>query len=252
MARQIYDTINKMHFGNILALYVIMIISFGTVFFLLSLTPNHGITTQSQKITIDIIGYLDSLYFSFVTSTSLGYGDIMPLGFSRVLSIIEVIVSLIIFGILISKIMYKGQDRILDQLYQASMQSTFTRIISGLYNFRAEIDRISNSNLKKDGELVQNISSNIDLLSSYISDSEKLIAENFKSDILLENIHDSLSKLDELFAKLRKKGIVIKSNSLQSIFNTIEKICAECSNFKNLKEILQEVRRHEDHLKKIG
>ena len=123
--------IKKFNLSKILIGYLIIIIVFGTSFFLLSLTENDGIYTEGQKVSNDVNGYLDSLYFSFVTSTSLGYGDIRPKGISRGLSIIEVCVSLVILGVLVSKLIYKEQDEILKELYDVSF--AFTDNIASRY-----------------------------------------------------------------------------------------------------------------------
>lgn len=47
---------------------------------------------------------MDALYFSYTTMTTLGYGDISPLGFCRLVSSTEAIFGYIFLGILSAKI----------------------------------------------------------------------------------------------------------------------------------------------------
>ena len=47
---------------------------------------------------------LTGIYFSTVTISSLGYGDMHPMGFSKVLACIEVILGLVLIGIMIAKV----------------------------------------------------------------------------------------------------------------------------------------------------
>lgn len=257
------EVMKKLSFNSILTFYFLLILVFSLLFFILSSSSNgDGIYNGDQRISQGINGYIEALYFSFVTSTSLGYGDITPLGISRLLSIIEVFVSLIIFGVLVSKLLYRKQDMILEELYKVSSQERFTRIISGLYNFRAEIDRIIDqlSIIKKGetDEMLQNIESNLHLLSSYIADSEQMILEfknTTKTEIMLNNIHSSISKLDELASVLKHKNIdwekrAIAAN-LKSILISVEKICEKCaaSGYKNIDDVLKEVKRHSNKLK---
>lgn len=129
-------------FNKILALYFLLVVLFGGFYFYLSYTQNHGIYFGDKKISNDFGGFLEAEYFSFVTSTSLGYGDIRPVGLSRFLAISEVILSLLLFGILISKLLNTKQEKILEELYEVSFQERFNRIMVGLYNFRSEMDRI--------------------------------------------------------------------------------------------------------------
>jgi hypothetical protein len=56
-----------------------------------------ALVASGTKIT-GVASAWDALYFSFVTITTLGYGDIQPLGFSRVIAATESIWGLL-FGI---------------------------------------------------------------------------------------------------------------------------------------------------------
>lgn len=69
----------------------------------------------------DDVTFLDSLYFSVVSLSSLGYGDIRPLGFSRFLAGAEVIIGLSFFGIMVAKISSVRQDYILRRMYYSEL-----------------------------------------------------------------------------------------------------------------------------------
>jgi len=248
--------------------YFIIILAFGALFFLLSSTEDHGIYRDNLKISSDARGFFDALYFSFVTSTSLGYGDIKPLGLSRIFSIVEVIISLMIFGVLLSKLLSANQERILEELYDVSFQERYTRIVSGLYNFRAEIEIMIGKvkTLKKEEieEFLQDVESNLHLMSSYLADSGKILAEfrktpkeelDFKEEIILDNIHSSIAKLEELFSQIKDKRINCKRkaiiNNLNMILILTENICKRCANLEygSIREITKEVEKHSGKLK---
>jgi len=260
-------------FDRIVLLYFILIVAFGTAFFFLTyISADNGIAYSNRQISLDLSGYLDALYFSFVTSTSLGYGDIHPSGFSRLFSIVEVVVSLIIFGILVSKLLSVKQEKILGEIYEISFQGRVTRVLSGLYDFRAEVDRITNK-LGKEGltkeetdELVQDIETNMHLLSSYLVDMDKILLKeggehvkrlsDFRADIILDNLHSSIAKIEELIAALKAKDIAWKSDpvmkNMDAIFSTTENICTDCMNgkYENIQAVIDELRRHSKVLKK--
>jgi hypothetical protein len=67
------------------------------------------------------VAFLDALYFSVVSLSSLGYGDIRPLGFSRFLAGAEVIIGLSFFGIMVAKISSVRQDYILRRMYYSEL-----------------------------------------------------------------------------------------------------------------------------------
>jgi len=67
------------------------------------LTPlGHGI--RSTITPEEPITFLNSLYFSMVTITTLGYGDFRPIGFGKAIASFEVLTGIITTAIIISKL----------------------------------------------------------------------------------------------------------------------------------------------------
>jgi hypothetical protein len=67
------------------------------------LTPyGQGLGRDLKPLTS--VTLFDALYFSVVTISSLGYGDLSPIGFSRAIAGLEVLFGLSFMGILIAKI----------------------------------------------------------------------------------------------------------------------------------------------------
>ena len=56
---------------------------------------------EHYKATLD-----DAVYFSFITWTTVGYGDLTPIGYGKFLAAIEGFISLIFMGLLIAKLQY--------------------------------------------------------------------------------------------------------------------------------------------------
>jgi hypothetical protein len=68
------------------------------------------------------IGFWDCIYFSVVTFTSLGYGDLRPCGFGRLVACVEVIFGLGLFGVGVAKLASHKQSYLLNQLYARELQ----------------------------------------------------------------------------------------------------------------------------------
>lgn len=76
--------------------------AYGTAYAALSwASPTNGLRENNTALGFR---YWDSIYFSITTETTLGYGDITPVGWSRVLACSEVVSGLIIAGAIVSKI----------------------------------------------------------------------------------------------------------------------------------------------------
>ncbi|MBI2136170.1 two pore domain potassium channel family protein [Candidatus Woesearchaeota archaeon] len=267
--------IRKVDFDLIIIFYFLCIILFGSTFFLLSFTSEHGIYDYNGRINTDITGYVDAIYFSFVTSTSLGYGDIRPLGVSRIFSVIEVVLSLFIFGIAISKIFSVKQEKILSELYEFSFQEKITRIITGLYNFRAEIDsvihKLNEKHLTKHEieDIMDYIEGNLHAFTSYLIDINKILMQKeaklkgksasqgignnlseFKVNIILDNLRNSMEKIEELITALNEKKILWKTKvivkNLETVFGLIDGVCIDCISIRHtsIHKTIMELRVH--------
>ncbi len=70
----------------------------------LLLSPQEASQHGLREIGGGEISVADALYFSLVTETTLGYGDIRPTGLSRALAGSQVLLGLVIAGIAVAKI----------------------------------------------------------------------------------------------------------------------------------------------------
>lgn len=81
--------------------FISTIICFGIAYTLL--TPiGHGVGESLKPLPEVTLS--TGIYFSVITISSLGYGDVHPVGYSKILASIEVLMGITIIGILIAKI----------------------------------------------------------------------------------------------------------------------------------------------------
>ena len=82
--------------------------------------------------------WFNGIYFSVVTISSLGYGDIYPVGISRILTSLEVLIGVAILGIIIAKLTSRRIAFRIARLSRSNMEKyleTSTRQISNLGDF---------------------------------------------------------------------------------------------------------------------
>ena len=80
--------------------FILAVLVFSAAYFFL--TPySHGLGSNGQPIAG--LTFWNALYFSIVTVSSLGYGDISPMGFSKFLACLEVLSGLVLMGIMLAK-----------------------------------------------------------------------------------------------------------------------------------------------------
>ena len=84
-------------------------------------------------------GFLAALYFSAVTATSVGYGDIVPVGIARVVAIGEGIAGLILFGCVVSKFVSRRQEQLIGEIHHIAFEDRLGRVRTNLHLVRTEL-----------------------------------------------------------------------------------------------------------------
>lgn len=105
--------IDKTSYKQILIYIISTIIFFALMYFVLDTFSERNGTNK------DSLSILDYLYFSVVTFATLGYGDITPEGFSKLLVIIEVLSGMFLAAIFIGKISSERQSTKLTLIYSS-------------------------------------------------------------------------------------------------------------------------------------
>ena len=84
-------------------------------------------------------GLVSALYFSAVTATSVGYGDIVPTGIARLLAVAESMAGLILFGCVVSKFVSRRQEQLIDNIHHIAFEERLGRVRTNLLLVRAEL-----------------------------------------------------------------------------------------------------------------
>ena len=131
-SRALLDGIDRMPLRRLLGSAAGLVVLFaGSYWFLTGRGTGQGITQVSGKC-----GFVDALYFSVVTFTSLGYGDIVPQGYSRLIACAEVVLGLAVLGLAIAKLSSSKQSYLLAQLYARDAQERLEGYVNQLRNIR--------------------------------------------------------------------------------------------------------------------
>ncbi len=129
---------DKISYFHILGVWFSIIFIFGCMYFFFP-TQNSYIAYSATNTPINNLK--DAIYFSFVTATTTGFGDIIPKGIFKFVSVFEVIFGLMLLAIVTSKLVSAKQDVILGELYDISFSERISRLRSTLLTFRQNLDR---------------------------------------------------------------------------------------------------------------
>ncbi len=221
--------LDRLTFIQTFVLWLFIIIFFAGIYFLLSHWHGNSLMYRNEVIEPNATGLLNSVYFSFITATTLGYGDIAPTGpISKFFAALEVIVGLIIWGVVISKLIGVKQEIILEEIYDISYEEIIDRLRSGLYLFRSDVNRFIGkveSNTVKSREIkdLWMVFSGLDATLANIKNfvmpakGERYYYKKldvFRLELLLNSIQLSLNKMHELIKVMKAANLDWKNELL--------------------------------------
>lgn len=235
--RRLYVLFDRLDFISILLIWVGVIVFFGLIYYLIS----SDIAFLKHSDTKGAVNLFDSIYFSFITGTSTGFGDIHPEGLSKFIALVEVIVGLTLFAMVTSKLVSIKQDAILSEIYDISYNEKINRIRSSLYLFRIDIGKIvlkiEEGAIKK--REFTDMWGNFLFFQGTLTDIEYLFAKKGRSlfakkvdmlniEIVLNSINQSIDRINELFASIKSHKPELKkeinTGVVLSIMEKIEKL----------------------------
>ncbi len=106
--------IEEVSLGAYLLVFAVVVAGCGWLYSFLT-AHGHGVNASP-------LGFLDGVFFSIVTVTSLGYGDLYPVGFSRVIAGAEVLFGLAFMGIMIAKVTSRRLSYHVQRLFVSDAQ----------------------------------------------------------------------------------------------------------------------------------
>jgi hypothetical protein len=126
--------------GALFRLWIMIVIGFAVAYWALaSASPGFALIANGAPVASGINGLLPALYFSAVTATSIGYGDIVPSGAARVLAVSEGIAGLILFGCVVSKFVSRRQDQLIGEIHRIAFEDRLGRLRTNLLLVRSEL-----------------------------------------------------------------------------------------------------------------
>lgn len=214
-------------FVQLFYLWVLLGIGFGSVYYLVSLMPQNALLYFNKPLAHGLFDFLDMIYYSFVTLTSTGYGDIVPLGLSKIVTVAEIFCGLVVFGFLITKLVSTRQEKIIEQLYDVSFKEKVDKMRSMLYFYKTNVsrivDRVKVTSLIRRSDIIK-LESSVDGLNNSINDIKNfLVAENKRSivkvddltlNLMFNSLNSSVSKINEILKLFDEKKCPWKKKTL--------------------------------------
>lgn len=255
--KKILSLFERTTFLQCFMFWLSFIITFGVIYYLISYFPNHGILDNGHLLQNGITGLITAEYFSFITALSVGYGDVTPVGISRIFAVFEAVTAMIFVGIIVSKLVSVKQEQILEEVYDMSYEEKMNRLRSGLYLFRSDANKVIDKVLMKQITKRQlldlwlitvTLDTSLHDINKFLLPSKNTgesgtflkTLDSLRLELLLNSIELSLAKLHDLIVILTDHEHdwrnLMTLESINSIINSSELIYGYYKN-KNLEDI---------------
>jgi hypothetical protein len=215
--KKVKNWLDRLSFPAIMLVWITLVMIFGALYYFL--TDNNTFLYYNPT-QAPVEGILNHIYFSFITATTTGFGDIVPMGGFRVIAIVEVVLGFLLLAVVTSKFISVKQNVILEEIYEVSFHERINRLRSSLLIFRQNIgriiSRIEENEIKK---------REINDLYTYVSSFEDILREVYilihkpegsqytktldplNAEVVINSIINSFEKLNELIVVMDQNKI---------------------------------------------
>ncbi len=223
-ARHAIEKLSQLRYGTLGLLWFGLVIFFAFAYLALhrwspinAPSPIEG-TTFARHL-------FNNLYFSIITATTTGYGDIIPHGISKILASAQAVLSFFVFGVFISKLVSTRQEIALEQVHKLTFEDVFHNIREGLYIIRKDFDHLMIVAEEKgvfDGQQWENLQtalkqaqSLIQEIPTFYDDEHNLYTiDATREELLQEAVHRTLHRTSQLLDVLSETEIAWAGNAL--------------------------------------
>jgi hypothetical protein len=236
--KSMLDLVQQRSTLQLFLIWIGTILLSGACFWFGALMGDHGLVEGGRPIGANLNGFVSALYFSFVTATSIGYGDIVPIGGARVIAVTEAIAALLIFGAVVAKFVSHRQDELMSEIHRVTFEDRLDRIETNLHMVISEllaITAMSEANAPLN-RITTRLESAVILFSGELRTTRDLLyqprlsVEEGVLSAILATLASAMNVLAELFALLPPE--FVRSQPLTITLNRVtglaEEICGEC------------------------
>ena len=232
---------DKVSFLQIFTFWIIMSINFGLGYFLVSTVPGNELAYGGVLIQPDLDGVINSVYYSFITVTTTGYGDIRPHGLSKLFAVCEVIFGVLIQGLVVSKLVSFKQEAILEEIYDINYEEAFTNYRRGLALARTDIlmmiEKVESGTIKP--REIKDLWVIFSGLDQSLNNIKALVippkneayylkpTDSAKFELILNSMRLSMNKENELIKTMKSHNVDWREELLMSSLNYEIQTCRE-------------------------
>jgi hypothetical protein len=226
-------------YAKLVGVWLTIVVGCGILYWLIDLVVGNDLREGAKTVPANVGGFLTALYFSFVTATSIGFGDVVPLGPARFIAVLEGAAGLLIFGAIISKLVSKRQDDLIAETHRIAYEVRLGRVRTNLHLVLSDMQNMSSdfrSGTRSPEFMLPRLESAVMVFSGELRTIHDLLyrpqdlPEDSVLESLLANLASVMRTLDDIlheFPRLCDQSSLL-SSGVRTIAALANEICGEC------------------------
>jgi len=268
-----FEKLTNMSYSNLFLIWMGLVLIFAMGYFIFATVGDIAHHGPEELVNTGNPFYrlLNALYFSIITATSTGYGDITPRGISKGLAALQSMSALFVFAIFVTKLVAHRQEIALREVHRLTFEDVFHNIREGLFIVRKDFDGL----IEKAESHTKLVQEDWDTLIIAYKQAQSLISEipDFydgknhlytldarREEMLHEAVHRTLHRINHMLDSFSKNGIAWIENDrsmnelqeLMHIVNTATPIWQEKSPYQKSEAFADILRLKDSVQKHIG
>lgn len=266
-AFSLIERLTLLSYSSLLLLWVATVIGFAIVYYTLSFFPGmHSLYGLADLQPME--RFFNALYFSVITSTTVGYGDLTPQGISKLFAAVQSVSGFFIAALFVAKLVAYRQEVTLERVYELTFQAHVQSIRENFYLIRKDLDAAMRE-MEQEKALTVHAWDNLgtafrqarslleEVLGFYATDQHAHTIDPKREILLLDAVNRTVQRLRHLLEGFdrhgvewrRQKGIAAE---LQAMLAAVESTLGQWQelsphetedHFRALSRELQETRR---------
>ncbi len=234
----VLDLIQERSALQLFLIWIGTVLLAGVAYWLAALAGEHGLVEGGRPVDVDLKGLASAIYFSFVTATSIGYGDIVPVGIGRAIAIAEAVMALLVFGAVVAKFVSHRQEELMSEIPRVTFEERLDRVQTNLHIVITELLSITamlEAQAPLRGIAIRLDNSAIVFLGEVRSIHDllyqpRLIVEEGVLASILASLSSALTLMSELLVAL--PSTFVRSQPLEIVLGNLTRlaadICSDC------------------------
>ena len=134
--------LERSSFMALIGVWLGMVLVFGFIYGAGSMVQGAGLRENGRLLGQSPPDVMTAIYFSFVTATSVGFGDVVPVGPIRILAVLESGMALLLFGVIVTKLVSNRQEDLIEEIHRIAFEDRLARVRSNLHFVLMELQQI--------------------------------------------------------------------------------------------------------------